>query len=127
MNAVTMPRGPRVYRTASLLIDSTDAVPQHMRWGVREVSSLQVPLEDRRKGYATALMQMIAVEADRAAMVLMILPAPYQEGGLTQEQLEAFYARFGFVKIQTEPTLMARQPAKRPQLSIVHAVHEALQ
>lgn len=123
MNAVCMPDGKRVYRTSTLTVGHTTAVPEHMREGMREISSLATPVEDQRKGYATALLHQVTAEADRAAMVLILLPDPY---GIDQQKLEEFYARFGFRKIQESPALMARQPV-RPRLSIVHAVHEALQ
>lgn len=121
MNAVRMPDGPRVYRSATLHIGRTTAVPEHMRDGMRELSSLETPAEDQRKGYATALLHQVTAEADRAAMVLILLPDPH---GIEQATLEAFYARFGFRKIQDAPVLMARQPVRSQVLAAVRrALH----
>lgn len=132
MNAVRMPAGQRVHRSASLRIGETEAVPEHMRWGVREVSSLQTPPEDQRKGYATSLLHQVTAEADRAGMVLIILPAPYEVATgapdadeLAALRLEAFYERFGFRKIQATPVIMARQPERNR--IVMHAVHKAMQ
>lgn len=121
MNAVRMPIGPRVYRSSTLNVGRTIALPEHMREGVREITSLGTPAEDQRKGYATALLHQVTSEADRAAMVLILLPDPH---GIEQEKLEAFYARFGFRKIQESPALMAREPVRSKVLSAVRrAMH----
>lgn len=131
MNAVRMPAGLRVYRGASLKVGETTAVPEHMREGMREISSLETPPDERRKGYATHLMYSVTAEADRARMVLMILPDPYQyapgadpSDRMSLTQLVSFYERFGFRTIQSAPLIMARQPTRS---QIQHAVHQAMQ
>lgn len=110
-----MPVGPRGYHSARLTIALPVGVPEHMRGGMRELMSLEVPAEDRRQGLATTLMERTASEADGAGIVLFIHVQPFDEG-LTLDQLEAFYAKFGFVVIQERPRLMARQPKRNPGL-----------
>jgi N-acetylglutamate synthase-like GNAT family acetyltransferase len=107
-----MPVGPRGYHSARLTIAVPMGLPDHMRGGVRELMSLEVPAEDRRQGLATTLMERTAVEADGAQVVLFIHVQPF-EGSVTVDELEAFYAKFGFVVIQERPRLMARQPKGR--------------
>lgn len=100
-----MPTGPRLYKQASLRIAIPD-VPEEMRPKLREIVSLQS--EDRGKGHAKALMHQVCAEADRGNVTLMLTAKPFGEG-MTQEQLEKFYGSHGFIRIQDEPPLMARQ------------------
>jgi hypothetical protein len=91
-----------------------------MREGCLEV--LDLSSDNPRKGHATALMRHLCLEADGSGKVLILIPKPFADG-LTQDQLERWYERFGFVLIQTEPSkLMARQPGVRPapHIQVVH-------
>lgn len=101
-----MTPGPRVHKQASLRVVIPQGVPESMRQGMREI--VGVTSENPRKGHATALMHTVCAEADHTRMVLMLEAKPFAEG-MTQEQLETWYARFGFQKIQETPVLMARQ------------------
>ena len=69
---------------------------------------LSVKAENPRKGHATGLMYQVCQEADDARMTLIITVAPFEEG-MTQQQLEKWYSRFGFEEIQANPVIMARR------------------
>lgn len=92
--------GLRTHGTASLMLSLSDALPPHMRNGVRELTGLQTPEADRCQGLASMLMQKVCAEADKNKLVLLLTPG---------EGLDGFYQQFGFIAIQTNPTLMARQ------------------
>lgn len=108
-----MPLGIRRHRRASLRVALATGLPVEMQDKIREL--LSVVSEDRGKGHAKALLWQVTAEADRAGMVLMLKPEPFADG-LTLDQLVKFYERFGFVKIQESPCLMARQPEIPPTL-----------
>ena len=127
-----MPVGPRAFHSARLTVAIPTAVPERMRAGMREILSLEVPPEDRRQGLATQLMRRTMQEADEAGLVLLIHVKPYDENGIVDvDQLQSFYQRFGFARIQEQPAvLMARPPirvtVRVDHLSLRRAVHEAL-
>lgn len=103
-----MQPGPRHYRSAMLRIAICEALPDHMRDGTREILSLSCA--NPRKGYATHLMAEVCREADEAGIVLIVQPGQFEEG-MTTEQLEKWYTRFGFMALPKEegmPTVMAR-------------------
>lgn len=108
-----MTPGLRIHKRASLRLIESTAVPDDMRSGIREIVSLVS--EDHGKGHAKALMWQVCAEADRAGMVLLLEPKPFRQG-LTQEQLERFYAGFGFVKVQSEPVVLMARQAEKPRL-----------
>lgn len=102
-----MQTGLRTHKGASLRIAEPDCLPAHMRPHMREL--LSVASANPRKGHASALMHQVCQEADDARTTLLLTVAPFAEG-MTTEQLQKWYERFGFVVIQTEPALMmARQ------------------
>ena len=105
------------YGPASLWVGGTDAVPAVMRDRVREVSAVHVEPEHRRQGFGSAIMQAVCADADHAGFVLLLQPEP-ESGGMTIDELSAWYSRFGFVAIQESPLLMARSP--RPLAPVVH-------
>lgn len=76
--------------------------------GVLEVVRLNTISSHRSKGYASQIMQRIIDDADRCCRVLMLHPEPY--GLISATDLISFYQRFGFIVIQDEPVIMARQP-----------------
>jgi GNAT superfamily N-acetyltransferase len=89
---------------------------------VREVVRVWTDEDHRRQGYGTELMQAVCDEADVLGVVLMLQPLPFGEG-VTKEKLMAWYSRFGFVKTQSKPVLMARAPSFKPRTSaVVNAV-----
>jgi len=101
---------------ATLTVGETDAVPDHMRGRVLEVSDVRVEPKYRRKGYGSAIMARACADADIARHVLILQPWPEVEG-MIEAQLVAWYERFGFVMIQDSPPLMARAPQ---QTRIMH-------
>jgi hypothetical protein len=102
-----MTPGLREYKQATLRVAVPLGVPEHMRHGMRELVSIRT--KNPRKGHATHLMHDVCAEADRLGFVLLLQVKPFDEG-MTEEQLEKWYERFGFLEIQQEPVLMARQP-----------------
>lgn len=101
-----------------------------MRTQTRELSALEVPVESRRAGHATALMHDVCSEADEAGITLVLFVQPFNDPDMSRAQLAAWYARsFGFVPIQAEPMLMARMPGSTPRMltGIAQAVAETLQ
>lgn len=76
--------------------------------GILEVVRVFTPVEHRRKGHASMLMHKITSDADAFGIVLLLRPQSFgEDSGM---DLISFYARFGFITIQREPVLMARQP-----------------
>ena len=104
-----MTPGIRAHKQATLRLAIPEALPEEMREGVREIINLRC--YEPHKGYATTLMYTICAEADRAGIVLMVQPGQFDEG-MTTEQLEKWYRKFGFIdlpKDEGNPTVMARQ------------------
>lgn len=71
---------------------------------------LEVQAGFRRQGYGRRLMKMICDEADRCGERLTLLAAGTPMA-MSTEQLETWYARFGFVK--RPDTFMVRLPRVR--------------
>ena len=89
---------------------------------VREVVRVYTDEDHRGQGFATELMRAVCDEADVLSIVLMLQPLPFGEG-LSKDKLMAWYSRFGFVKTQNKPVLMARAPSFRASLTgVVSAV-----
>lgn len=109
-----MLRGVRKHGAASCKVGFTMSVPSHIRGGMREISAIEVPAKERGKGDASALLDRICAEADLTGKVLMLTPQPYGNVGLNQDELQDWYARFGFQVIQAKPLMMARQAQKIP-------------
>jgi N-acetylglutamate synthase-like GNAT family acetyltransferase len=112
---------------ASVRIRKCNAVPLDMREGTREVACLQVPSRLQNRGYATTLMYKVCREADAAGIVLVLWPQPFGDHmALGRTQLAEWYAaRFGFVEVQPEPLMMARQPGTTPKMLALNPVVEA--
>jgi predicted GNAT family acetyltransferase len=91
-------------------------LPSHLR--VREVVALFTEPEQRNKGYATELMKEVCAEADKCAIVLILKPERYGNTG-GHKNLQAFYQKLGFVKVQQKPVLMARAPVFNPVRKII--------
>ena len=100
--------GNRSYLTATCSLVVSNALPLGMRRNVRELHALNVPAEDRNKGYASQLLHDVCREADEHGLTLML----GVDGG---EKLIAFYTRWGFQPIQAKPVLMARMPGATPR------------
>ena len=99
--------GKRQLGAASCVLGPSAALPAHLR-DVVEVSEVFVPEWHRRKGIASRLLRQVCDDADAHGKVLMLMP----DG---DDWLPAWYARFGFVAIQNNPVLMARQPFQREE------------
>jgi len=99
--------GLRTHKSASLRIAVAEGLPDEMRPGTREIISVRA--ENSRKGHASALMCKVCNEADRQRIVLLLEAKPFDDG-MNEDQLMRWYGRFGFIRIQDEPVLMARQP-----------------
>jgi hypothetical protein len=102
-----MTPGIRTHKQATLRLVVPEGLPEEMRFRVREIVS--VSSGNPRKGQATALMYKVCREADKAGFVLLLEAKPF-DSGMEAEQLQSWYERFGFLQIQPEPALMARQP-----------------
>jgi len=114
--------GQREYKGASLRIALAEGLPEAMRPMTREIVGVQSM--SPHNGHATALMHQTCAEADKWWMTLLLHVKPFSDG-MTQEQLEKFYGRFGFVRIQdatddgTPCVLMARSPSP-PVIQRIH-------
>lgn len=83
-------------------------LPAHMD-RVREITSVWTDPEFRKQGFATELMKAVTDEADITRTVLILQPKEFgKSDGL--KDLVSWYKRFGFVKTQNNPVLMARAP-----------------
>lgn len=102
-----MTPGLREYKQATLRVAIAEGLPEDMRAHVRELLSVQS--SNPRKGHATALMWQTCAEADKHWVTLMVQVRPFDDGP-DREKLQRWYGRFGFVKFQDEPLLMARTP-----------------
>lgn len=105
--------GRRELNEASLIISFSDAVPAGMREQIREVTSLHVPLEQRRKKLATMLLNLVCQEADANGITLLLTARPMDDQGPDEEKLIEWYAKFGFKGLQDTPNglMLARQVA----------------
>lgn len=101
-----MTPGLRQHKQATLRIAIPTGLPEHMQPHMREI--LSVASGRPRSGQATALMYQVCQEADTACKTLLLTVAPFGEG-MTAEQLQKWYTKFGFGVIQDEPLMMARQ------------------
>lgn len=111
-----MPTGVRHYENASCKIRVCTAIPNQLRTKCRELVSLDVPENLRNTGMGTALMTNVCDEADACEMLLLLFPEAFGTGPmLSNVELEAFYAKFGFQVIQVKPkVMMARMPHPTP-------------
>lgn len=101
--------GSRQYETATLRVCIPTGLPPHMHQGVLELTHINVPVEDQRKGYGTKLLAQVCEEADEQSKILFL--SALSSGGLSTTQLSMWYMKFGFKVIQPgKPVLMARQP-----------------
>lgn len=92
---------------------------------VRELTRVWCEPKARKQGYATELVSQVCEEADSESIVLILQPVNWgRSGGIRSPiELEAWYRRFGFIRTQSNPVLMARAPSFRPKLTgVVHAV-----
>ena len=95
---------------ASALIAEMDSPdwPEALHGRVWQVHRLQVPADQRGRGYGSALMGRIQKHARKRGKLVLVNVKP-EDDGMTVEQLEGWYQRLGFIRIQDEPLLMVRQ------------------
>jgi predicted GNAT family N-acyltransferase len=77
----------------------------------RIITRINVPEAARGNGHGRALMQQILNDADQERITLFLEPAA--TGGLTQDELTAWYQRHGFVYWKG---LLRRKPHRAPKL-----------
>lgn len=104
-----MTPGPRTHAGASLTIARPKALPKHMQGPILEVRDFRTREEERGKGQAGILMLQTTMEADLAGVMLFLCVDPEDER-TRRDQLIAFYARNGFMPIQTEPKVLMVRP-----------------
>lgn len=126
----SIPKGMRPGRrelgVASVMVNISQAVPQHMRAGTREVSHLHVPAEHRRKHLGTALMNLICQEADANGITLLLTVRPSDEDGLDEDQLIDWYIRFGFMLLQDTPLGQMMVRKVHVPNRVAEVIHRAL-
>lgn len=96
-----MKLGKRTLGACSCLLAPSKALPKHMD-RVVELSELYTDEWHRGKGIANRLLDKICEEADRANMVLMLMPE--------NDWLSVWYETHGFQIIQTKPQVMMARP-----------------
>lgn len=100
--------GMREYGASTLKLSIPKALPEHLQVNIRELSHLNTLEAKRCKGHAGALLSTVCYEADKSRKVLILEPKPTD--GRKQSKLVKFYEKFGFKKVQSNPTiLMARK------------------
>lgn len=103
-----MNAGLRTHKQASCRVEVPTGIPDHLQNTVRELVGIEST--NPRKGHATALLHQVCAEADQHIKVLMLHVEPFDDG-LSIEQLEKFYGKFGFMVAGREPVLiMVRAP-----------------
>lgn len=112
-----MTPGQRTYKQATLTVANADGLPEDMRKDFMEI--LAVRSQNPRKGHATSLMHMVCAEADLAGKMLILKVGAFDDGGMSNEQLQKWYGRFGFVEVQQEPAVLMARAAER--LKVVRA------
>jgi len=95
------------------------SVKVHERHGVQWMTDVWVDPAHRRKGLATALIARAITRFGHAPLYLHVYG--YHDRPLADEQLAAFYGRFGFEPVAGAPGTM-RRPADPPdQWKFSHA------
>ncbi|HEU4708388.1 MAG TPA: GNAT family N-acetyltransferase [Methylophilaceae bacterium] len=95
------------YATAQLHPWNDSRTPKHMQEKLRMLTNLYVPEEHRRQGYATALLNKVAVMADRDQLTIVLEAAHHET---ETEILLDLYGKNGYQKLQDEPLLLVRFP-----------------
>ena len=78
------------------------------------ISRINTPWQSRNRGFGSRLLDRICSDADYERVWLWLQPlATGQEmNGLNQEQLVAWYKKFGFKVSKDFPTYMYRRPGR---------------
>ena len=103
-----MKPGNRVHLSASCKLRFCNGLPSSQRGFARELFDLQAGTKGKR--HAAKLLEKVCREADIAKLMLMLHVKAFDDG-MTDQQLEIWYAKNGFETIQREPSiLMVRMP-----------------
>lgn len=86
------------------------------------IDAIYVPPKSRGKGLASKALQHVMNAADRAGITLGLKPVPLGDGGMTTEQLRAWYAKHGFE--DAGGNVMVRFPKKAPAAAPKRAANE---
>lgn len=124
-----MKLGKRSLNSASCLLSVNTSLPAHLQDKIVELSHLRVDRDFKGSGQATALLELICIEADNDGKTILLEAKPFDNGPLDPEQdeLAAWYSRgFGFEVIQTVPLLMARKPGATPNETTLSPIAAAL-
>lgn len=104
-----MKNGIRKYEGAVLNIGFCAALPEKMRIDVREISNVECQMAHRGRGEATRLMEEVCREADASRTIFVLMPKPFGEHPpLDTTQLEHWYTKFGFHRLQDDPLILVR-------------------
>lgn len=95
------------------------SVKVYERHGVQWMTDVWVDASYRRKGLATRLVTAALARFGHEPLYLHVYG--YYDRPLADEQLVAFYARFGFVPIVDAPGMMCRPAEHRDQWKFSHA------
>lgn len=106
-----MKPGNRVHLSASCKLRFCKGLPSSMRGGAREIYALQAGTKGKR--HASGLLEKLCREADIAVLMLMVHVKAF-ESGMTDNQLELWYAKNGFETIQREPSILMVRIPKTP-------------
>lgn len=99
-----------------LRLQKSDALPESLD-RVRELIGLTTDSKFRKQGFASKLMKEVCNAADFEQIVLLLQPRSF-DFKQSSKTLEKFYVKFGFIKIQNKPTLMARRPLISPVMNL---------
>lgn len=78
-----------------------------------QIVSLATDVDSRQQGAATRLMQEVCRRADMSMLMLVVSPEPFGKRALDAKQLERWYEKFGFERIQDKPVMLCRDPKQR--------------
>lgn len=111
--------GRRELNTASLRIARPEGLGLQLdkTERMREVLEIHVPLMDRNRRLATALLNFVCQEADAHGMTLILTARQFGDTlGPDEDRLVLWYQKFGFTVLQQSPdgTIMARQVSPPP-------------
>lgn len=114
--------GRIVMGESSLEISYPSILPPAEREKAREISDLLTRKGERGNNSANSLMQEVCAQADAHGVLLLLMPQAYGTDGLTTEQLIEWYQRrHGFITLQTTPaTILVRMPRAAAQQWAAH-------
>lgn len=97
-----MKLGVRKYLGASLKLSKPKALPTHMQGDYVELSDVFTRADQRGNGQAGELLMSVGLDADLNRKLLLI--------AVDDMALSPWYAKHGFVPVQTEPALLMVRP-----------------